>query len=95
MKMKNDKVEDVLGSGDKIAQRNQDRIQDMELLYSLKVHEATWLPGLRNWSVLRVPGGWIYEMHSPNGEGFPVPVHTVFVPYTDEYKREQNPKTRS
>jgi len=48
-------------------------------VYELKLHETTHLD---TWSsVLRVPGGWIYQFTCPPDEGTDF---GVFVPYVEE-----------
>jgi hypothetical protein len=48
-----------------------------EEIYNMKLHEWTQLKGM--YSVLRVPGGWLYT-YSYMGNN-----NTVFVPYNDEF----------
>jgi hypothetical protein len=54
-------------------------------VYDLKLHESINFETVR--TVLRVPGGWIYELGIDNGEaGWEI--STTFVPFDNEFQRE-------
>lgn len=53
-------------------------------IYQLKLHEEM---ALDRWiSVLRVPGGWIYQTSDPRYEGDNI---AVFVPFSNQFYHEE------
>jgi len=62
-------------------------------VFDLKMHEIITLG---EWSVMRVPGGWIYShvdyntvVHDQHaGNQNTMDTHSVFVPYSDAVKRD-------
>ena len=62
-------------------------------IFDLKMHDV--MP-LGDWSVMRVPGGWIYSHIDYNqviydyevGSQNTMDTHSIFVPYSDAVKRE-------
>lgn len=54
----------------------------MKSIYDLKLHEHTYIDSTGIW-VVRVPGGWIYNLQISVDEGTDT---TVFVPYSTEFK---------
>jgi len=62
-------------------------------IFDLKMHDV--MP-LGDWSVMRVPGGWIYSHidynrviydHQEGAQNL-MDTHSIFVPYSDAVKRE-------
>lgn len=68
----------------------------LDPIYKLKVHETTAIDNI-NWTVLRVPGGWVYTYPDFNNylmdaQGHREPLYTtnhIFVPYSDQAKAER------
>jgi len=53
-------------------------------IYDLKLHESIYVCEKPSILVVRVPGGWIYNIQYPIEEGHDT---SVFIPYDDEFTK--------